>query len=493
MPNIESIINTAPALNAKFYTDDIQPVIITGNVKINLKKQTTIKKITISLKGFSATISRDEVQSLEMQKYAMSTIPVFFTNYLTPSISTIAMLVDENDQVFPPKEVRLNSKSSKGYQLQAGQHTFPFKFTLPSEPKYMSTSARNSKIAPNLSYSKLMKYLDYNGYTNKLPPSFNIYIGEEQEGSLPILKMDFEEWWYQFGQIKYYVKVEVDVGSGGNFLKAITKKNHYNHKLIEFLPNQRRMYSPESINNHIDSTSDEFYKGRPRFLFYLSDISDIIFHKSFTQLSTRDFFEVCRMDNIFEKGRLDNFVIFFQNSVPSKEIIIDNFSVDLLERVIYRSGKNSDENYSLLHLFKLKNIEYVISPQDITLMKPIKGNNNKCCEDGEKGQLFFDNDNTFYGFKIPILQLNKCLKDYKFNQDDHIHKGNRLYSFKSSHIERSFKFRVHLDFIYKNKTYTHTINTDEIEIRCEEGLPIYFGDQTINENVDGEGLPQYRA
>ncbi|EDO18723.1 hypothetical protein Kpol_1055p80 [Vanderwaltozyma polyspora DSM 70294] len=233
--------------------------------------------------------------------------------------------------------------------------------------------------------------------------------------------------------------------------------------------NNMSVNSENRLNEHV------IYKSS--FSVQLPDESSVMW----LEVRSRGLRHTYRRDYLFRQGsnKFDNIYLVLEGDIEEMfkmKINPRKIQLNLLEQTVYVAQGIANENVSSLRLVEALKI---------------------CDDDDEFGRIF-----QFNPIQVPSnlhhrhhnndahnkkYEVELCLKDHsilkriRFNKEDYVHRGNRLYSFKTCTIKRLFKFQLLIDWQINDKIRTTENIIDRTQIFCQ-----------VREKVNVvDTLPQY--
>lgn len=482
-PQIKLHLN--PPRNKQFYSSHDH---ISGTVTVDIGKPVSIKQINVSLKGFIETMTK--IDPVVMRNQAALMAPMQDTK-------TIHTVVNLSQRVFPPKNVLTAIEGDlKPFKLKEGAHEYEFQLPkLPKKPNCLSNHTKG-----------LMTYLDRDHI--RLPPSFN----NNWKNMLRFDNLDL--FFYSFGKILYMVQVQIELGKPKSWYKPF-EKILTEVQIIEFIPQSKDLTfklddkppkeALESLKNpnseqekkpngklHTEKLTvptnaplvdvmtrmPEVRVYRSTYRIGLPDENSVMWLETRSSNLRRTF----RGEPLFASGsgKFDNIFIVMMGDkelIDRLRLIPTRVQLNLLETVTYLSQGVPNQNVSSLKLAEDK-----IPFEKRTMV--LKHNW------GRYVQFSSSNPNECRWECELRLKNHPNLKRLKFNEEDYRHRGNRLYSFKSCSIKRTFSFQLLIDWdIVGNKRQSEII-VDPIQVFAhsnsraqEEALPLYVPPPSYTEST----------
>lgn len=472
-----------PPYNDEFYsTNDT----ISGTVKISLEKSLTIKRINVILKGFTETVTKVDPVNVYNQNGMMTPVQ---------DNRSYHTLVNMTQRVFPPDNVwDAIEGSSKPFKVKPGQYDYNFKFAkLPKRPKCLTNHTKNL-----ICFTKRE--------TARMPPSFNNQWRD-------LTKIDnLDLFFYAYGKVLYMVQVQIELGKSTSWYRPFDKLLR-EIKLIEFIPQpQDIMYEDDDEqeersgqasnrlrnSNNISRTdlktwtddfnmnpqklevngsrsnspslSDRLRVYKSSYRIGLPDEQSVMW----LEVRSRGLKETYRKEMLFSAGsyKFDNvFFVLAGNVAEFKKLklVPTKIQLNLLETTTYLSQGVANENFSSLRLVEVASISPKIGSMliDFTEAKMV---HNNFAENQYKGRLECELK----------LKNHPILKKLKFNEEDYLHRGNRLYSFKTCTIKRIFNFQLLVDWEINGVNRQTEVIVDPMQIFVQ-----------TNEKVVSDVLPKY--
>ncbi|AMD19925.1 HCL226Cp [Eremothecium sinecaudum] len=294
-------------------------------------------------------------------------------------------------QLFPPTG-KIDDSDDDGVSLAKGSYGYDFAFKLLGSPDCVQK--RNCK-------GESLRDEQPKASLCQLPPSFN----DKNDGKA----VDRAELvYYALGRVRYKVNAQLEMG-GDRKLFGTSKKNVTASSLISFMPNVCRQQPQDDTVG-------------PEFRFQSLDSVKLAhgLHMNFYVISAKPL-TVHRMDYLFRRGcgKFDDMYLMFDKSPAAHSLKAKRLQLFLNEETTYAVGKRSDRNDSSLLLMST----------DLNQEIPL----------GEDHVLRMD------------LSKNSALNRLRFNEEDYVHRGNRLYSFNSCNISREFEFKLVIHWVVDGK------------------------------------------
>ncbi|QLG71599.1 hypothetical protein HG535_0B06440 [Zygotorulaspora mrakii] len=488
-----SIALNPPYNNVYYSSNDT----VSGNVSISLKKSVTIKQINVLLKGYTETVTKIDPISL--------TNP---NNMMTPvqDNKSLHNLVSLTKRVFPPDNVwDAIEGSSKPFKVKPGVYEYKFQFPkMPKKPKCL------------INHTKDLICFTKQEETN-IPPSFNNHWKD-------LTKIDnLDLFYYSYGKVIYTVQVQIELGKSTSWYKPF-------HRIIreiepiEFIPEPAELLyddgedeseretngqstgggdtssrnlglsnnSSEAYLNSIETESIQDYNMSPQMLeqeiagpsllsnerykryrsTYRMGLPDGV-SSMWVEVRSRNMRETYRRDFLFKNGsgKFDRvFLVLKGNIKQICKLNIAPLSIqfNLLETVTYLSQGIANENFSSLRLVEINSLSPKVRSimMDFAKVRVVSSSS----QNGVEGKLECEIK----------LKDNPILKKLKFNEEDYLHRGNRLYSFKTCSIKRIFNFQLVINWEI-NGSLRQTEN-------IIKPMQIFV---QANDNVQSDILPKY--
>lgn len=457
MPSIQVLLET-PA-NGEFFTTTET---FRGKVILHLDTACSVKEVNLKLKCFSETNRRyDNQVSAIIQNGIL--IPI-------PDVSEAHSVLDVKHRVFPPDNVwDAMQGNPKPFQLGAGKHEYDFEFKgIPHSPKCLTIHRPD-----------IPSFITRNSHAH-LPPTFNQDWLEMTKSSDPKIS------YYGLGKVIYTIGATATLGSDKQWFKSSNKEINCIQK-IEMIPPAKDLYVRVRNGSENDTVAVPDLVSRPSLSQLTpSALTNATTFISPTQVATpisSAWLEVksqrlqrtFRCDQLFRKGhnKLDNISLVFAgeqdiNSLKHR-IRPAKVKLNLLECVTYESQGTCNPNFSLLKLLEVHACRDLPIPLSAVL---------------EFSKAEISSGMTTIPFK---LYKHPCFYDFKFNEQDYRHRGNRLYSFTTCAIRREFKFQLVVTWLF-----------DQVPIDIEVNIPAQIFIQprerkshTSRKAANTEPLPLY--
>ncbi|CCH58593.1 hypothetical protein TBLA_0A08030 [Henningerozyma blattae CBS 6284] len=526
-PKIKLTLN--PPTNNEYYTSDD---VIAGMVSLSLNKSSSIKCIKVQLKAFMETTTKMDAGSAAVVQNGVL-IPL-------PDSNEYHMTVDSQSRVFPPDNVwNALEGNPKPFKLKPGQYEYNFNLNKwPSTPKCFPNhssdsltffgSKRGIKITSNenLNLNRLKRNVH-------LPPSFNLNYKD-------LLKIDnLDLYYYSMGKILYLIEVKVELGKPSNWFKPFDRFVTHIEK-IEFIPTYKnlimdydyqdleneksflnsnlssikivdlpgllneQMLSNEELSNKKIVKQDLYY---PYNSLNLPIVFPSVTHLTISKFNVhlqaigKNLRKNFRNDYFFRKGsnKFDNVSLLLEpmdNGITNLPTNIRDFikltklQINLLENASYLSKNISNENHSSLRLIEIDpktfpdfNLNGLVDWNSVEIIDTFSKINNKPIK-------IFKIDIKFWDHPI--------LKKIRFNEENYKHRGNRLYSFRTCTIKRSYQLQMLTD--WKCATESHSSLIKNLEIRIPNAQVFVQSKSNIRKNstnnevsgkINKEPLPPY--
>lgn len=204
------------------------------------------------------------------------------------------------------------------------------------------------------------------------------------------------------------------------------------------------------------------------------------------------FKQIFRNDPLFRRNsnKFDRIFLTCKGSLSViKKLSIKPIRVqlNLIENATYLSKGVANENFSSLRLVELNLEAPLISDIfDIKDLKPRISSN----------LLNTIDENKYIGKSDCEIKLREHpqLRRLLFNEEDYKHRGNRLYSFKTCTIRRTFYLELLIDWSIEGVIKQTEVRIDPIQIYCQtrnsNGNGSNFGTLSLNRD-DVDFLPRY--
>lgn len=513
-----------PPANGEFYSGSEN---ISGTLKLKLTKSLPIKKITVHLKGIT------ETQTKVNADYMMSQ-----NGMLTPvqDNRSYHRILDLERRMFPPDNVwDALEGSPKPFKIHPGEYVYDFKF-----PKLRGMRPRC------LEHHKRDMIYFLKKKDTRLPPSFNLRWKE-------LNKIDnLDLFFYSFGKIFYFVEVNIEMGKPKSWFKPFDKILR-DTKQIEYIPTVKDITYPDNDTEKSDNNTTSGNKNsqdtvskndytikttsisedkilnlsnnlnRRNIATGNNDTINVNIHKYKIYQSTyklklpQGVGEANNSDNVTEnsmwvevRSKNDGFKKIFRNdplfrknsnkfdrifltcrgnisTIKKLSIKPIRIQLNLIENATYLSKGVANENFSSLRLVELSLEEPLISNIfDIKHLKPRVSSSLINTVDENK---YIGKSDCEIKFR-DHPQLRRLL----FNEEDYKHRGNRLYSFKTCSIRRTFYLQLLIDWSIEGVIKQTEVNIDPIQIYCQTrnsiGNSSNFSTVPLNRD-EADFLPRY--
>ncbi|AGO12412.1 AaceriAER059Cp [[Ashbya] aceris (nom. inval.)] len=411
-----------PPHNGRYYTEDD---IISGSVVLTLAKATAVKHLRVVLKGTSQTMTLAEADRRSTR------LPQDSQTQYTKEKST-HILYHQGVQILPPVG------TEDCVKLAQDTYKYGFEFRLAGGPKCVTGHQAASQ--------SFLEDKAHEHYGEQLPPSFN---DRHENGGVTTEELFF----YNLGKVRYTVRAEADVATGN---KWSPKGALHDTMVISFLPSPCQAYVENLCASAGSDDTLVNYTALPRTYRAATDIvlSDGL---SVTpEVRSNALAYVHRLDYLFREngGKFNNIFMVF-NGDPSRHTVkLTRLVLTLYEKLSFTANGHTNKNISRLKLM------------DTPLDDELQLSNLHTLEDGSR-EASLDLGNH------PVLSR------LRFNEEDYIHRGNKLFSFTTCNIKREYYFQLDLHWKVDATAVKSEIIVDPVTVYAESAPPPF------------EGLPPY--
>ncbi|KAM3163882.1 Arrestin-related trafficking adapter 10 [Lachancea thermotolerans] len=331
-------------------------------------------------------------------------------------------LVNQKRQLFPPANVsKALDGPGKGFQVTKGSYSYEFELNIPHWLKCMGDHGPRGA-----GFNK-------DEEEPRLPPSFNS-IASQAPANDPI------SFYHKMGTVTYYVKAQLILGKS----------------MFRLTPSDPILEAYEVINFFPDPNKERSSAGRTQSFVSKKAVQ---FEKELSarlEVRAKRLQEVHRLDHLFKSGsrRLDRVYLVFETPPPPKfALSITRCRLQLVEVVNYLSAGHINAVTGLIPIL------------DVPLDRQLDPSRIRCLENGTA--------------EWPLdLSKNPELASYRFNEENLIFQGNKLFSFVCCNIRRAFKFHLTLTLSANGKSFEIDMSTTTSAISLasaeeHEPLPRY--------------------
>lgn len=478
-------LSLSPPYNGDFYSSNDA---ISGSVSVKLNKSVSIKQINVRLKGFTQTLTKIDGDNIYSQSGMMAP---------AQDNRSVHTLLEVTERVFPPDNVwDALEGSSKPFKVNPG--TYEYKFNFPKFPKKPNCINRHIR--------------DIDCFVKRseatLPPSFN---NKWQE----LHRIDnIDLYFYSFGKVLYFVQVQIELGKATSWYKPFDKFLTETQG-IEFIPQVKdllyaiddnftpcRQFSRKTNSMHGNPQKTNIISGAHQQTSFCADsmpgvwqenesippssessnevlsidsnvrfrVPHTLYKSSYRvqlpdeislmwlEIKSRGFKQTYRRDFLFRHGcnKFDNIHVILSGKlaeIRKTRIIPVKLQLNLLESTIYLSQGIANENISSLKLIEIENLMATETDSFFRL---------------EESVISMDDSKNGWGKVDCELRLkdHSILKRLRFNKEDYRHRGNRLYSFKTCTIKRTFRFQLLIDWKVNERIRQTENIIDNAQIFC---------------------------
>ncbi|SCV04774.1 LANO_0G12266g1_1 [Lachancea nothofagi CBS 11611] len=388
---------------------------MSGNVVLELDRPASIISLSVTIRGTSQTFTQSSGSDYLMH-----------TTFGNRSCHT---LVHQKQELFPPENVRgAITTSKKGFQVSKGLYSYGFEFLVPYWLKCF-----NDHGAKSAGFNRTLE-------DPRLPPSFN---SDAATAGL----VDFENSYYKMGSVTYYMKATLVLGKigfrltpGNTIIEA--------YQGIEYIPTPRCDGNQAHILQANIGPTQSFVSKKT---LKVNDSLD-----AWIEVKARSLSRVYRLDRMFQRGcqRFDKVsLVLSQRPVQELNIKIRRLTLQLVEIMNYLSQGQVNAMVGTIPL--------------VETQLDLKLNSSKIKTLG----------NGTIEWPLELCRIPE-LANYKFNEANITHRGNKMFSFASCNIKRAFKFCLSLGLEIDGSRFDAEVLTTMCDIELSsiedhEELPSY--------------------
>ncbi|SCU96684.1 LAMI_0F07382g1_1 [Lachancea mirantina] len=421
-------LDVDPPGNGQYFTSK---EVLKGRVIVNLEKSTTIKKISVKFFGASEVTVRSDDHNMDGTRRNIQSPPSIGRSFHE--------IVSQELQVFPPSNVvQAMNGSERAFKVEEGEHDYRFEFKVPKRAKCWRRHRKNSN---NIFRGAI---------SNGIPPSFNDRLRKNQIS-------DVGTYLYSLGRVEYRLEAALYYGRSLMWPKPF-KSADVAEKRIELIPgDSASRLVGESLTPAVTPATILDSK----YVFTLEDGTE-----AWTEVHADRLKSVYRLDLLFQQGcgKFDKIYVAFSNleTRDTLQLRLVRLQLNLLEFVTYLAGEIGNRNLSSLCLLNIAT-DLSIDPKTLR-QRP---------------------DDDVLEAPLNLLGV-EALQQFRFNEQDYKHKGNRLFSFTSCNIRREYRFQLFLDFkdenqnVFQTETQTNIVNIFCESITVQENPPPYCIDKSTD-------------